>query len=64
LACGTGATAAALLYAARKHMTQGEVSLKALGGELSVGFQMLEGKATNVVLAGPAQHVFDGKIQL
>ena len=60
LACGTGVTAVALAYAVKAGLASGPVSLKADGGELSVGFQRSGDAFSEIVLTGPAQHVYDG----
>lgn len=63
LACGTGITAAAIAYSL-KHELSGEIEIavKARGGNLNVRFTSEKQSFTNVVLIGPAEHVFDGKI--
>lgn len=63
LSCGTGATAAAIAYAAGKN--QPSVKIKTLGGELAVKFEeKIEGGFANVWLIGPAKPVFSGKIKI
>jgi diaminopimelate epimerase len=62
--CGTGVTAAALVC---YHNENGfnEVEVKTLGGNLSVEFdRMNDGHYQNVWLCGPAEKVFEGKVEL
>ncbi|MDX1408567.1 MAG: diaminopimelate epimerase, partial [Saprospiraceae bacterium] len=55
LSCGTGATAAALAYAALRQQAQGPVRIDVLGGSLEVGFTAKDGGGfTRISLAGPA----------
>ena len=63
LACGTGAVAAAMVAVAQGWIPAPPVKVKALGGELEVGFEGL-GPFENVWLKGPAQFVFKGTIAL
>lgn len=62
LACGTGATAAAIA----KGLSSGQnsVTVKALGGDLKVSFEIQDGFARNVWLYGPAKFVFKGLIEI
>ena len=66
LACGTGVTAAALSFAERRALTgAAEVRVRALGGELTVGFERsAEGVLADVWLEGPAEEVYRGAIDL
>jgi diaminopimelate epimerase len=62
--CGTGVTAAALIC---YHNENGfnEVEVKTLGGTLSVEFERLDdGRYTNIWLCGPAEKVFEGKVEV
>ena len=65
-ACGTGVTAAALSFAERRGLTGAqEVRVRALGGELAVGFRRGErGELSGVTLEGPAVFVFGGEVAL
>lgn len=64
LACGTGVTASALV-AARVHKFSSPVRVQVQGGDtLEVGFREAQGNFTDVKLTGPAEFVFDGKINL
>lgn len=61
--CGTGVTAAALVYGSRN--TMHAVSLESKGGALSVSFQTTpEGRFVHVFLKGPAKKVFEGTATL
>ena len=62
LACGTGVTAAALLYA-RQTGTPSPVSVRVRGGDtLQVGFELEGDGWKNVTLTGPADFVFHGAV--
>jgi diaminopimelate epimerase len=64
LACGTGVTASALI-AARVHKFESPVRVLVQGGdELEVSFEEQAGQFANVRLSGPADFVFEGKVQL
>jgi diaminopimelate epimerase len=64
LACGTGVTAAALI-AARVHRFGSPVKVQVQGGdELDVSFQEGPDSFTNVRLTGPAEFVFEGRIEI
>lgn len=62
LSCGTGCTAAALAYGAKKGVN--EVKLKAKGGRLRVQFEQEGNTFRKIYLIGPAKAVFEGKISL
>ena len=63
LSCGTGVTAAALVYGDQKGIS--DVKIKTLGGNLSVKFQKNgNGSFENIWLIGPAEQVFSGSISI
>lgn len=63
LSCGTGVTAAAL--AASQKGYKSPVSVKALGGDLSVEFKTGQaGIFQDIFLVGPAKKVFEGDLEL
>jgi len=63
-ACGTGVTAAALI-SARLHGFKSPVKVRVQGGDqLEVSFRDQGGKFSDVRLTGPAQFVFEGRIEL
>jgi diaminopimelate epimerase len=64
LACGTGSTAAAILYAVKTGLKSGSILLEALGGDLIVRFEIDGHFAKNIFLSGPAQAVFNGIIEV
>ena len=62
LACGTGGTAAALIFA-RLHGAPSPVRVKVRGGDtLQAGFESDGDAWRNVTLTGPADFVFDGEV--
>jgi diaminopimelate epimerase len=64
LACGTGVTASALI-SARVHGFASPVRVRVQGGDqLEVGFVEVGDAFENVHLKGPADFVFDGRIQI
>ena len=64
LACGTGVTAAGLIYGALSDAPS-PVHLLVRGGDwLEVGFQRVGTGFQNVTLKGPADFVFDGSIEI
>lgn len=64
LACGTGATAAALT-AARHYCCPSPVLIETRSGEtLSIGFTLEDLKFSNVTLTGSAECIFQGEIDL
>jgi diaminopimelate epimerase len=61
--CGTGVTAAALVYGVERGIS--EVLLESKGGGLAVSFRaMPDGSFTDVFLKGPARKVFEGTIEI
>lgn len=64
LACGTGVTASALI-ASRVHQFGSPVKVQVQGGDqLEVRFQERNGGFADVSLSGPADFVFEGKIEI
>jgi diaminopimelate epimerase len=64
LACGTGVSASALI-AAELHQWPSPVRVEVRGGEvLEVSFDKKDGQFQNVRLNGPADFIFEGKIEL
>jgi diaminopimelate epimerase len=64
LACGTGVTASALI-AAELRGFQSPVQVQVQGGDvLEVSFQRENGQFGQVALTGPAEFVFEGRIEL
>ena len=59
-ACGSGACAAAVA-AIQQNLVDNKVKLELLGGSLSVEWQ---GETTPILMTGPAETVFHGKIKL
>ena len=65
LSCGTGVTAAALVYAQLQMLPFGKVQVQTKGGELMVEWQQQNDLSfSNVFLTGPAQHVYNGTYEL
>jgi diaminopimelate epimerase len=64
LACGTGVTASALI-AARLHGFHSPVKVRVQGGDqLEVSFEEFQGEFAEVRLTGPAEFVFEGRIEI
>lgn len=64
LACGTGVTASALISAALHHFTS-PVRVQVRGGDvLEVSFERKDGQFANVRLTGPADFVFEGRMEV
>ena len=64
LACGTGVTASALI-SSRVHQFRSPVRVQVQGGdELEVSFNETSGQFAEVRLTGPAEFVFEGRIDL
>lgn len=64
LACGTGSTAAAILFGYKSGLTKAQILVSAIGGELLVSYQIVNNMAKEVVLSGPARYVFSGTIEI
>ncbi|MEN9968782.1 MAG: hypothetical protein RIR94_964 [Bacteroidota bacterium] len=65
LSCGTGVTAAALVYAQLQMIPFGKVQVHTKGGELMVEWQQQNDLSFgNVFLTGPAKHVYNGTYEL
>lgn len=63
LACGTGATAAAMAMAYQQQLSgEQHIPIKALGGDLMIHFHLDGEQFTQVFLEGPATFVYEGKI--
>lgn len=60
--CGTGVTAAALVYLNDRN--QSSVNVKVLGGKLKIYAEKSGASFNNIWLEGPAKQVFKGKINL
>ena len=65
LACGTGVTAAALVYAHLQDVKNSfEVSVRARGGDLQVKFEKRDNLFSDIWLIGPVEKVFEGQVLL
>jgi diaminopimelate epimerase len=64
LACGTGATAVAIAMNATGQTDLNTINLNVEGGKLTVSFDKVDGKYTNVFLKGPAEFVYQGTIAI
>ncbi|NVK28292.1 MAG: diaminopimelate epimerase [Flavobacteriia bacterium] len=58
--CGTGVTASAIAVHHLKIVDKDSIAVSTPGGDLRVSFTFNDGVYSNVVLAGPAQKVFEG----
>jgi diaminopimelate epimerase len=63
LSCGTGATAAALVWAQQNNRTEGPVALRFPGGEVQVNWRKEEDLFTDIQLIGPAEETFKGTVK-
>ncbi|MBE0639587.1 MAG: diaminopimelate epimerase [Bacteroidales bacterium] len=63
LSCGTGAIAMALAVYSNGFMTDSPLLIHAPGGQLKVHFNAVDHYFSNIWLEGPAERVFEGKIQ-
>src|SRR5687767_4719279 len=64
LACGTGVTASALI-ASRVHGFTSPIKVQVQGGDiLEVGFSEQAGNFSDVRLTGPAEFVFEGRLEI
>ena len=64
LACGTGVTASALV-SSRMHKFASPVKVQVQGGDLlEVSFEERNGGFENVRLTGPAEFVFEGRMEI
>ena len=64
LACGTGATAAAIAMNATGQTNLTAINMNVEGGKLAVSFEKDGDKYVNVFLIGPAKFVFEGTIEI
>ncbi|MES2240540.1 MAG: diaminopimelate epimerase [Bacteroidota bacterium] len=64
LACGTGATAAAIAMNAIGETNLTAINMNVEGGKLSVSFKKEGNKYVDVFLNGPAKFVFEGTIEI
>lgn len=64
LACGTGSTAAAILYAVKNKLANSSIDIQAVGGKLNVSFEFDKNLVTNIFLSGPAVQSFKGSIDI
>lgn len=65
LACGTGATAAAIAMAIHRQQ-EGRINtrIRVKGGELTIRFKRTDSRFSDIWLEGPAKHVFQGEISI
>ena len=64
LACGTGATAAALVARLLDQVRSNTVVVEMPGGTLTIGFELTQGRASNLYMEGPAESVFRGTLEM
>lgn len=64
LSCGTGVTASALALAYQLNLPRGPIKIKAKGGSLQINFLQKDQQFSDIILSGPATHVFSGEINL
>lgn len=64
LSCGTGATAVAIAMVALGKADPYDVKIDVEGGQLTISFDVENGKYKNVYLSGPAEFVFEGRVKI
>ena len=64
LSCGTGVTAAALAAFSTGKVTNNNIEVHTLGGDLTVSFTPSGKGFSNIVLTGPTELVFSGTLEL
>ncbi len=64
LACGTGATAVAISAFHTGKVSGTDIQVKVMGGDLNVRFDSDKSGYSNIWLTGPAEFVFEGKIDI
>jgi diaminopimelate epimerase len=64
LACGTGSVAAAIVIHFSNRSKSENIKLIAKGGVLEVSFKNQDKEYSDVILSGPAVHVFDGIVEI
>ena len=65
LSCGTGATACALIHAAKEMNDNGLIRVRTKGGLLQVSYESNgKSKFTKVHLIGPAKFIYEGTIEI
>lgn len=64
LACGTGAVASAIAARLAGRLSSDRVAVRMPGGTLHVGFRVDGDAVTDVTLAGPAEIVYEGTLEL
>jgi len=64
LSCGTGVTAAALVYAKTENLSKGIVDIYSKGGELQVEFNSSNDSFYDIYLIGSGDFVFKGEINV
>jgi diaminopimelate epimerase len=63
LACGTGATAVAISAYHTGELNITDIPVQVMGGQLNVSFDKVDSGYANIWLTGPAEFVFEGKIE-
>lgn len=64
LACGTGITAAAIVYNSISSSKKNKINVQAKGGKLKVSFSVNNNNYNNIWLTGPAKLSFQGSINI
>ena len=64
LSCGTGVTASAIASVLTGHFDTKSVSVRTMGGNLSVSLNVTGNDITDIWLSGPATFVFKGEIEI
>lgn len=64
LACGTGATAVAIAAFHTGKVNNNSIPVKVMGGDLNISFDSNDKGYQNIWLTGPAEFVFEGKVNI
>lgn len=63
LSCGTGVTAVAIASHYTKKVKNNSINIKAVGGDLTINFEVEDNIYSNVILTGPTSMVFEGTFE-
>jgi len=64
LSCGTGAVASAIIYSLKNNLSKSKIDVNTKGGELTVFFESINNKYSEIWLQGPSKFVYEGTIDM